>query len=85
MRAKIAGGTDMSAGGTLFREIQRPFRWVPDVRWRPQLTLFPIVSKPREAQFRNFCAIFRKHFLQVAFFLFFFFLEIWIFFLVFPS
>src|SRR4051812_39353454 len=24
----------MSAGGTLFREIQRPFRWVPDVRWR---------------------------------------------------
>ena len=34
MRAKIAGGSDMSAGGTLFREIQRPFRWVPDVRWR---------------------------------------------------
>ena len=30
----IAGGSDMSAGGTLFREIQRPFRWVPDVRWR---------------------------------------------------
>ena len=34
MRAKIAGGSDMSAGGTLFHEIQRPFRWVPDVRWR---------------------------------------------------
>ena len=34
MRAKIVGGSDMSAGGTLFREIQRPFRWVPDVRWR---------------------------------------------------
>ena len=34
MRAKIAGGSDMSAGGTFFCEIQRPFRWVPDVRWR---------------------------------------------------
>ena len=30
----IAGGSDMSAGGTFFREIQRPFRWVPAVRWR---------------------------------------------------
>ena len=30
----IAGGSDMSAGGTFFREIQRPFRWVTDVRWR---------------------------------------------------
>ena len=28
----IAGGSDMSAGGTFFREIQRPFRWVPAVR-----------------------------------------------------
>ena len=34
MRAKIADWSDMSAGGTLFREVQRPFRWVPDVRWR---------------------------------------------------
>ena len=34
MRAKIAGGSDKLAGGTFFREIQRPFRWVPDVRWR---------------------------------------------------
>ena len=30
----IAGGSDLSAGGTFFREIQRPFRWVPTVRWR---------------------------------------------------
>ena len=22
------------SGGTFFREIQRPFQWVPDVRWR---------------------------------------------------
>ena len=36
MRAKIAGGSDLSAGGTFFHEIQRPFRWVPDVRWRNQ-------------------------------------------------
>ena len=34
MRAKIAGGSDLSAGARFFREIQRPFRWVPDVRWR---------------------------------------------------
>ena len=30
----IAGGSDLSAGGTFFPEIQRPFRWVPDVMWR---------------------------------------------------
>ena len=30
----IAGGSDMSAGGTFFCKIQRPFRWVPAVRWR---------------------------------------------------
>ena len=30
----IAGGSDLSAVGTFFHEIQRPFRWVPDVRWR---------------------------------------------------
>ena len=34
MRAKIAGGSDLSAGGTFFHKIQRPFRWVLDVRWR---------------------------------------------------
>ena len=36
MRAKIAGGSDKSAGrgDIFFHEIQRPFRWVPDVRWR---------------------------------------------------
>ena len=34
MRVKIAGGSDKSAGGMFFREIQRPFRWVLDVRWR---------------------------------------------------
>ena len=28
----IAGGPDMSAGGTFFHEIQRPFRWVPTDR-----------------------------------------------------
>ena len=30
----IVGGSDLSAKGTFFREIQRPFRRVPDVRWR---------------------------------------------------
>ena len=34
MRVKIAGGSDKSTGARFFREIQRPFRWVPDVRWR---------------------------------------------------
>ena len=29
----IAGGSDLSAGERFFREIQRPFRWVPAVRW----------------------------------------------------
>ena len=30
----IAGGSDLSAGGTFFREIQKPFPWVLAVRWR---------------------------------------------------
>ena len=30
----IAGGFDLSAGGTFFREIQKPFPWVLAVRWR---------------------------------------------------
>ena len=30
----IDGGSDMSVGGTFFCEIQRPFRWVPAVKWR---------------------------------------------------
>ena len=30
----IAGGFDLSAGGTFFHEIQRPFRRVPAGRWR---------------------------------------------------
>ena len=30
----IAGGSELSTAVTFFREIQRPFRWVPDVRWR---------------------------------------------------
>ena len=30
----IAGGSELSAAVTFFREIQRPFRWVSDVRWR---------------------------------------------------
>ena len=34
MRAKIAGGSELSAGGKFFHEIQRAFWWVPDVRWR---------------------------------------------------
>ena len=29
----IAGGSGLSAAVTFFHEIQRPFRWVPDVRW----------------------------------------------------
>ena len=33
-REDIASGSDVSAGGTFFREIRRPFRWVPAVRWR---------------------------------------------------
>ena len=32
----IAGGSELSAAVMFFREIQRPFRWVPDVRWRNQ-------------------------------------------------
>ena len=30
----IAGGSELSAVVTFFHKIQRPFRWVPDVRWR---------------------------------------------------
>ena len=30
----IAGGSDLSAGGTFFHEIERPFLWVLAVRWR---------------------------------------------------
>ena len=30
----IAGGSDLSAGGMFFREIQRPFLWVLAVRFR---------------------------------------------------
>ena len=30
----IAGGSELSAAVTFFHEIQRPFRCVPDVRWR---------------------------------------------------
>ena len=30
----IVGGSDLSAEGTFFHEIQRPFWRVPDVRWR---------------------------------------------------
>ena len=30
----IAGGSELSAAVTFFREIQRPFRWVPAVRGR---------------------------------------------------
>jgi len=29
----IAGGSDLSAGGRFFHEIQRSFRWVLAVRW----------------------------------------------------
>ena len=29
----IAGGSELTAGVTFFQEIQRPFRWVPAVRW----------------------------------------------------
>ena len=32
--ADIAGGSELSAAVTFFHEIQRPFQWVPDVRWR---------------------------------------------------
>ena len=30
----IAGGSELAAAVAFFRKIQRPFRWVPDVRWR---------------------------------------------------
>ena len=30
----IAGGSELSAVVTFFREIQMPFRWVPNVGWR---------------------------------------------------
>ena len=31
----IAGGSKLLAGGTFFRKIQRPFRWVPAVSGIP--------------------------------------------------
>ena len=30
----IVGGSDLSVEGTFVHKIRRPFRWVPDVRWR---------------------------------------------------
>ena len=30
----MAGGSDLSVGGTFFSRNTEPFRWVPDVRWR---------------------------------------------------
>ena len=30
----IAGGSDLSVGGTFFRKIQKPFSWVLAIRWR---------------------------------------------------
>ena len=60
----IAGGSKLSAAITFFREIQRPFRWVPDVRWRKHYFVhnkeaFPCVrpwtqlsAPPRTVHFR---------------------------------
>ena len=60
----IVGGSDLSAKGTFFREIQRPFRRVPDVRWRNHyfvrnMEAFPCVrswtqlsASPRTVHFR---------------------------------
>ena len=54
----------VSGGNVFFREIQRPFRWVPDVRWRNHYfarnkEAFPCVrpwtqlsASPRTVQFR---------------------------------
>ena len=59
-----AGGSDLSAGGTFFREIQKPFPWVLAVRWRNHYfacnkEAFPCVrpwthlsSSPRTVHFR---------------------------------
>ena len=33
----IAGGSKLSAAVTFFHEIQRPFQWVPDIKWRKSL------------------------------------------------
>ena len=60
----IAGGSELTAGGTFFREIQRPFRWVPAVMWRNHYfarnkETFPFVrpwiqlsTSPRTVHFR---------------------------------
>ena len=60
----IAGGSDLSAGGTFFREIQRPFLWVLAVKWRNHYfarnkEVFPCVrpwtqlsGSPRTVHFR---------------------------------
>ena len=60
----ITGGSELSATVTFFREIRRPFRWVPDVRWRNHYfarnkEAFPCVrswtqlsASPRKVHFR---------------------------------
>ena len=65
----IAGGSELSVVVTFFREIQRPFRWVPDVRWRNHYfacnkEAFPCVrpwtqlsAPPRTIHFRCMLAI----------------------------
>ena len=72
----IAGGSELSAAVTFFREIQRPFWWVPDVRWRNHYfarnkEAFPCVrpwtqlsASPCTVHFR--CMSFVDHVDQVA-------------------
>ena len=73
----IAGGSELSAAVTFFCKIQRPFRWVPDVRWRNHYFarnkgVFPYVrprtqlsASPRTVHFR--CMSVVDHVDQAAF------------------
>ena len=58
----IAGGSDLSAGERFFREIQRPFRWVPTVRHF--LACEDVAGRSQQSGGESFCFFFaRTHFL----------------------
>ena len=69
MRAKIAGGSDVSAGGTFFRKIRCPVRWVPAVRGKRfflQNTGGPSGGSPLSGGGIIIFCIIRRHFLAAA-------------------
>ena len=64
----IAGGSDMSAGGTFFREIYWLVRWVPAIRGE---TFFceirwPVQWVPAVRWRNNYLRVIRRHFLAAA-------------------